>query len=215
MHVENIFSFYFFVFFTVSLLVWIGAVFYLPLTQCKHPGRTEPEEEDEEQQRAPWVFVHQYLEDKAEGEVDVVEWADGPVGGAQQHFAVQQDGPAHQVQAEEHEHGQDQLHVHQYAALVAGKTQRHQRRGVGVTAHLPVCANRLDDTDRQLQSDQKNPPPGQGNAPVHLVIVDDEKLKNRGEQERQCERGKTNTVGGITVFILNIMLILLFLVFCL
>lgn len=76
----------------------------LPLTQSKHPGRSEPEEEDEDQQRACWVFVHQYLENKAEGEVDVVERADAPVGGAQQHFAVQQDGSVHQVQAEEHQH---------------------------------------------------------------------------------------------------------------
>lgn len=77
---------------------------FLPLTQSKHPRRCEPEAEDEDQQRAPRIFVHQYLENKAEGEVDVVERADAPVGGAQQHFAVQQDGSVHQVQAEEHQH---------------------------------------------------------------------------------------------------------------
>lgn len=69
----------------------------LPLTQSKHPRRSEPEEEDEGQQRPCRVFVHQYLENKAEGEVDVVERADAPVGGAQQHFAMQQDGSVHQV----------------------------------------------------------------------------------------------------------------------
>lgn len=45
----------------------------LPLTQSKHPGSSEPEEEDEDKQRAPRVFVHQYLENEAKGEVDVVE----------------------------------------------------------------------------------------------------------------------------------------------
>lgn len=64
----------------------------LPLTQSQHPGRSQPEEEDEGQQRARRVFVHQYLEYEAETEVYVVERADAPVGGAQQHFAVQQDG---------------------------------------------------------------------------------------------------------------------------
>lgn len=78
--------------------------FCLPLTQGKHPGCSEPEEEDDDQQCAPRVLVHQYLENKAKGEVDVVERADAPVGGAEQHFAVQQDGSVHQVQAEEHQH---------------------------------------------------------------------------------------------------------------
>lgn len=41
-------------------------------------------------------------------------------------------------------------------------------------AHLPVCANRMDDTDRQLQNDHKNPLAGHGNAPVYLVVVNDE-----------------------------------------
>lgn len=98
--------------------------FSLPLAQSEHPGRREPEAEDEDEQGAPRVFVHQHLEDKAKGEVDVVERADAPVGGAEQHFAVQQDGPVHQVQAEEHEHGQQQLHVHEGLALVVGNAGR-------------------------------------------------------------------------------------------
>lgn len=90
----------------ISLFVLITHMQFssLPLTQRKHPGSCEPEEEDEGQQRARRVFVHQYLENKAKGEVDVVERADAPVGGAQQHFAVQEDGSVHQVQAEEHQH---------------------------------------------------------------------------------------------------------------
>lgn len=76
----------------------------LSFTQSEHPGSSDPEEADEDQQRACRVFVHQYLEYKAEGEVDVVEGADAPVGGAQQDFAVQQDGSVHPVQAEEHQH---------------------------------------------------------------------------------------------------------------
>lgn len=45
-------------------------------------------------------------------------------------------------------------------------------------AHLPVCANGMDDTDYQLQSDHENPLPGHGNAPIHLVVVNDEQLKD-------------------------------------
>lgn len=96
-------------------------VFFLPpLTQRQHPRRREPEEEDEDEKRAPRVLVHQHLEHEAEGEVDVVERADAPVGGAEQHFTVQQDGPVHQVQAEEHQHGQEELHIHVGAAFAVG-----------------------------------------------------------------------------------------------
>ena len=116
----------------------------LPLTQRKHPGRSEPEEEDEDQQRASRVLVHQDLENKAEGEVDVVERADAPVGGTQQHFAVQQDGSVHQVQTQEHQHWQQQLHVQQGPVVVAGMTERSWGRGVEVEAHLPVCAYGVD-----------------------------------------------------------------------
>lgn len=118
-----------------------------PLTQGEHPGCSEPEEQDEDQQSAPWVLVHQYLENKAEGEVDVVERADAPVGGAKQHFAVQQDGPVHQVQAEEHQHWQQQLYVHQGLAMVDGDTGWFWGGRVDVDAHLPVRANGMDDTD--------------------------------------------------------------------
>lgn len=69
--------------------------FTVPLTQSKHPGRNEPEEEDDAQQCTCRVFVHQYLEDEAEGKIDVVQWTNAPVGGAQQYFAVQQDGSVH------------------------------------------------------------------------------------------------------------------------
>lgn len=91
------------------MIVWLLLIlhihsFCLPLTQSKHPGCSEPEEKDEDQQCASRVLVHQYLENKAKGEVDVVEWADAPVGGAEQHFAVQQHSSVHQVQAEEHQH---------------------------------------------------------------------------------------------------------------
>lgn len=106
----------------------------LPLTQCEHPGCSEPEEDDEDEQRAPRVFVHQYLENEAKGEVDVVERADAPVGGAEEHFAVQQDGSVHQVQAEEHQHRQQQLQVHEGFASVVGDAERRRRRGVEVLA---------------------------------------------------------------------------------
>lgn len=49
-------------------------------------------------------------------------------------------------------------------------------------AHLLVCANGMDDTDYQLQSDHKNPLAGHGNAPIHLVVVNDEQLEDRGGQ---------------------------------
>lgn len=122
-----------------------------PLTQCEHPRCGEPEEEDEDEQRAAGVFVHQHLEHEAEGEVDVVERADAPVGGAEQHFAVQQDGPVHQVQAEEHQHGQEELHVH--VAVASAVRNAGRRRGgvggggVGWVSGVQVRANRVDDAD--------------------------------------------------------------------
>lgn len=54
-----------------------------PFTQREHPRCGEPEEEDEDEQRAPRVFVQQHLEHEAEGEVDVVERTNAPVGGAE------------------------------------------------------------------------------------------------------------------------------------
>lgn len=149
----------------------------LPLTQSKHPGSSEPEEEDEDKQRAPRVFVHQYLEYEAKGEVDVVEWADAPVGGAEEHFAVQQDGSVHQVKAEEHQHGQQQLQVHEGFASVVGSTEGRWERRVDVLAHLPVCPDRVDDTDYELQGDHQDPLAGHGDTPVNLVVVNDEQLK--------------------------------------
>lgn len=158
----------------------------LPLTQSKHPGSSEPEAEDEDEQRASWVFVHQYLENEAKGEVDVVERADAPVGGAEQHFAVQQDGSVHQVKAEEHQHGQQQLQVHEGFASVVGNTERRGGRGVDVLAHLPVRSDGVDDTDYELQGDHQDPLAGHGDTPVHLVVVNDEQLKinndTRGEK---------------------------------
>lgn len=152
----------------------------LPLAQREHPRGGEPEEEDKDEQRAARVFVHQHLEDEAKGEVDVVERADAPVGGAEQHFAVQQDGSVHQVQAQEHQHGQEKLHVHEGLASVPGNAGWRRRGGgeVGVgEADVPVRSNGMDDTDDQLQRDHKNPLGGHGDAPVHLVVVDDEQLR--------------------------------------
>lgn len=146
----------------------------LPLTQSKHPGSSEPEEEDEDEQRAPRVFVHQYLENEAKGEVDVVEWANAPVGGAEEHFAVQQDGSVHQVKAKEHQHGQQQLQVHESFASVVGNTEGHWGRWVDVPAHLPVRSDGVDDTDYELQGDHQDPLAGHGDTPVHLVVLNDE-----------------------------------------
>lgn len=57
-------------------------------------------------------------------------------------------------------------------------------------AHLPVCANRVDDTDYQLQGDHKNPLTGHGNTPVHLVVINNEELGDTEEdREAKSERG--------------------------
>lgn len=160
-----------------------------PLTQREHPRRGEPEEEDEDEQRAPRVLVHQHLEHEAEGEVDVVERADAPVGGAEQHFAVQQDGPVHQVQAEEHQHGQEELHVH-VGVAPAGRNAGRRRPGgvggggVGRVSGVQVRANGVDDAHQQLQRDDQNPLAGHGDAPVHLVVVDDEQLRDERRKRR-------------------------------
>lgn len=51
-----------------------------------------------------------------------------------------------------------------------------------MAAHLPVCANGVDGTDYQLQSDHKNPLAGHCNSPIDLVVVNDEQLKDgRGQ----------------------------------
>lgn len=149
----------------------------LPLAQSEHPGRSEPEEEDEDEQRASWVFVHQHLENEAKGEVDVVERADAPVGGAEEHFAVQQDGSVHQVEAEEHQHAHQELQVHEGFTSGVGNTECRRGRGVDVLAHLPVCPDRVDDTDYELQGDHQDPLTGHGDTPVHLVVVNHEQLK--------------------------------------
>lgn len=156
--------------------VWLSLVF-LPLAQTKHPGSSEPEDDDKDEQRASRVFVHQYLQNEAKSEVDVVEWADAPVGGAEEHFAVQQDGSVHQVKAEEHQHGQQQLQVHEGFGSVAGNTEGRWGGRVDVLAHLQVCPHGVDDTDYELQGDHQDPLAGHGDTPVHLVVVNDEQLK--------------------------------------
>lgn len=159
-----------------------------PLTQREHPRRGEPEEEDEDEERAPGVFVQQHLEHEAEGEVDVVERTNAPVGGAEQHFAVQQDGPVHQVQAEEHQHGQEELQVHVGVASAVRNAGRRRGGvgggGVGRVSGVQVRANGVDDADQQLQRDYQNPLAGHGNAPVHLVVVDDEQLRDERLKRR-------------------------------
>lgn len=128
------------------------------------------------------MLVHQHLENEAEGKVDAVEWANAPVGGAQQHFAVQQDGSVHQVQTEEHQHRQQQVHVQQGLAVVAGNTEWVWGRGVKMESHFPIGANRMYGTDQELQSDHKNSVAGHGNTPVHLAVVDDKQLKDEAGQ---------------------------------
>lgn len=95
---------------------------------------------------------------------------------------MEQDGSVHQVQAQEHQHGQEKLHVHEDLVSMPGNAGWRRRGGggggVGVgEANVPVCANGMDDTDNQLQRDHKNPLGGHGDAPVHLVVVDDEQLR--------------------------------------
>lgn len=48
-----------------------------------------------------------------------------------------------------------------------------------------VDGHGMDGTDHELQGDAKHPVAGHGNAPVHLVVVNDEKLEKRKEKQRQ------------------------------
>lgn len=146
------------------------------------------------------MFVHQYLKDKAKGEVDVVKRANAPVGGAQEHFAVQQDGSVNQVEAQEHEHGQQQLHVQQGLIVVTGNTERSGGGGVGVEVHLPVRANWMDDTNQQLQGDHKNPVTCYSYSPVHLLVINDEQLEGGTDRERNWWKLKKATWELIKMF---------------
>ncbi len=81
--------------------------------------------------------------------------------------------------------------------MVVGNTGWRCERGVDLDSHLPVCAHRMDDTDQQLQSDHKNPMAGHGDTPVHLVVVNDEQLKRKMEEEsKDNEREKKNMIHG-------------------
>lgn len=90
----------------------------------------------------------------------------------------------HQVKAEEHQHGEQQLQVHEGFASVVGRTEGRWGRRVDVLAHLPVCPDRVDDTDYELQGDDQDPLAGHGNTPVHLVVVNDEQLENITKGEK-------------------------------
>lgn len=96
---------------------------------------------------------------------------------------MQQDGPVHQVQAEEHQHRQQQLDVQQGLAVAGGHTERSRGGGVRIQAGSPVCANRMDGADQQLHSDHEDPVAGHGNTPVHMVVVHNKQLESGGGQE--------------------------------
>lgn len=98
---------------------------------------------------------------------------------------MQQDGSVHQVKAEEHQHGQQQLQVHEGFASGVGDTEGCWGRRVGVLAHLPVSPDGVDDTDHELQGDHQDPLAGHGDTPVHLVVVNDEQLKKKMIQEEE------------------------------
>ncbi len=85
----------------------------IPFAGSQHPGGDEPEADGEDHEEGAWTDGHEGLDDELGVEVDAVEGADAAGGGVCEELAVQQHHPPRQVEAGEHEDGQDQLHVAQ------------------------------------------------------------------------------------------------------
>lgn len=97
----------------------------------------------------------------------------------------------HEIQSQEHEGRQQQLHVEHDFFVTGGQAEG----GRGIFLWFPpksaphiwpqVDGHRMDSTDNELQGDAKHSVTGHGNPPVHLVVVNDEKLEERKEKQRQ------------------------------
>ncbi len=97
----------------------------------------------------------------------------------------------HEIQSQEHEGRQQQLHIQHDFFVTGGQAEggggillRHPPESV---LHIgpQVDSHGMDCADNELQGDAKHPVTGHGNAPVHLVVVNDEKLEERKEKQRQ------------------------------
>ncbi len=97
----------------------------------------------------------------------------------------------HKIQSQEHEGRQQKLHIQHDVFVTGGQAEG----GGGILLRLlpesvlhigpQVDSHRVDSADNELQGDAKHPVTGHGNAPVHLVVVNDEKLEERKEKQRQ------------------------------
>lgn len=124
----------------------------------------------------------------AKGGADLVERPDAPGGGVGEEAAVQHHGPRHQVEAQEHGQGQDDLQLR--------LRQRHAGRALLEVRQQPHRV-RVDGRHGQLQGDEGQAVGCHGDAPVlGPDVVDVELPQREGGSELDLEGAGTAFCGG-------------------
>lgn len=156
-----------------------------PLGHRQHPGGGEPEAKREAEQQAAWVRGHVQLGHEPVAEADLVEGADAAVRRVEQYAAVQEHGPGHEVEAQQHGQGQQRLPLAQEARPGLRRDPRGPRT---LRTRRAPHWRRVQPAHRQLQQDLRRLPPGQRHAPVPEPVVRHEQLRGGDRRGRGVTR---------------------------
>lgn len=143
----------------------------IPLTYADSPRCDDPTGHAEDKQDSARADGHQSLHDKTSVEADLIEGPDAARRGVREQLAVEQHDPADQVQAQEHGHRENDVHV----------GVSHGRRVAEGQASSPgehiLTRDWMDGADKKLERNKENPLKIHGYPPVICTVVHHEELK--------------------------------------
>lgn len=167
----------------IFLIITVGALFRLiPLTHTHSPGSDDPAGHAEDQENRSRADGHQCLHHKASIKADLVERPDAAGRSIGEELAVEQHHPADQVEAQEHRHGKDDVHVSGGWRIAAGETSG--------PAEDVLARDWMDGADEELQDNQENPLKGHGYPPIVGSVVHHEELQEKRENLHRFIHGK-------------------------
>lgn len=161
----------------LKYLILLQSTFQLiPLTDTHSPRSDDPAGHAEDQQDRTRADGHQRLHHEASVKADLVEGPDAAGGSVGEELAVEQHHPANQVEAQEHRHRKDDVHV-----SVDGR-RRVAAGETGGPAEDVLAWDRMDGADEELQDDKENPLKGHSYPPVVCTVVHHEQLQEKQEK---------------------------------
>lgn len=155
----------------------------IPLTDAHSPCRDDPAGHAEDQQNRTGADGHQRLHHEASIKADFVERPDAAGRSVGEELAVEQHHPADQVEAQEHRHGEEDVHVS------VGSGRRVAAGQASGPAEDALTRDRMDGTDEELQKDKENPLKGHSYPPVVCTVVHHKELQERRENFHQFSHG--------------------------